>query len=137
MVSDNSIIANSFNNYFTNIGGSLAKTIKSDILHTNVNPINIHEITFHEVEHIISNMNNSADGYDELPSSIMKQCVETYVKQLTFLINMSITQGTFPNELKIARVIPLYNYNFFIHAYKYIACKMCTVLNMVHIYIYI
>ena len=25
------------------------------------------------------------------------------------------------------------NYNIFIHAYKYIACKMCTVLNMVHI----
>ena len=38
----------------------------------------------------------------------MKQCVEMYVKQLTFLINMSITQGTFPNELKIARVIQLY-----------------------------
>ena len=54
-------------------------------------------------------MNNSAAGYDELPSSIMKQCVETYyVKQLTFLINMAITQGTFPNELKIARVILLY-----------------------------
>ena len=53
-------------------------------------------------------MTNSTAGYDELPSSIMKQCVETYVKQLTFLINMSITQGNFPNELKIARVIPLY-----------------------------
>ena len=51
-------------------------------------------------------MTNSAAGYDELPSSIMKQYVETYVKQLTFL--MSITQGNFPNELKIARVIPLY-----------------------------
>ena len=101
-VSDNSTIANSFNNYFTNIGGSLAKTIKSDIdplvfLHTNVNSIYIPEITFHEVEHIIYNMINSAAGYDELPSSILKQCVETYVKQLTFLINMSITQGNFPN----------------------------------------
>ena len=30
-VSDNSTIANSFNNYFTNIAGSLAKTINSDI----------------------------------------------------------------------------------------------------------
>ena len=47
-------------------------------------------------------MTNSAAGYDELPSSIMKQCVETYVKQLT------ITQGNFPNEQKIAKVIPLY-----------------------------
>ena len=78
-VSDNSTMANSFTNYFTNIEGSLAKTIKSDndplvFLHTTVNSINIPEITFHEVAHIISNMNNS---------SIMKQCVETYVKQLT------------------------------------------------------
>ena len=53
-------------------------------------------------------MNNSAAGYGELPSSIMNQCVETYVNQLTFLINMSITQSTFPNELEIARVIPLF-----------------------------
>ena len=46
-VSDNSTIVNSFNNYFTNIGGSLDKTFKSDIdplvfLHTNVNSINFH-----------------------------------------------------------------------------------------------
>ena len=53
-------------------------------------------------------MNNSAAGYDEMPSSIMKQCVEYYIKPLTFLINMSITLGTVPNELKIAKVIPLY-----------------------------
>ena len=53
-------------------------------------------------------MNKSAAGYDEMPSSIMKQCVEYYIKPLTFLINMSITQGTVPNELKIAKVIPLY-----------------------------
>ena len=83
-VSDNSTIANSFNNYFTNIGSSLAKTFKSDIdpsvlLHTNVNSINIPEIIVHEVEHIIYNMTNSAIGYDELPSSIMKQYVYTYV----------------------------------------------------------
>ena len=53
-------------------------------------------------------MNNSAAGCDEIPSSIMKQCVEYYIKPLTFLINMSITQGTVPNELTIAKVIPLY-----------------------------
>ena len=35
----------------------------------------------------------------------MKKYVETYVEPLTFLINMSITQCIFANELKIARVI--------------------------------
>ena len=112
-VSDNNTIANSFNNYFINIGNSLSKKIKSDVdplifLKPNVNPLYIPQVTSYEVEHIISSMNNSAAGYDEMPSSIMKQCVEYYIKPLTFLINMSITQGTVPNELKIAKVIPLY-----------------------------
>ena len=112
-VSDNNTIANSFNNYFINIGNSLSKKIKSDVdplifQKPNVNPLYIPQVTSYEVEHIISSMNNSAAGYDEMPSSIMKQCVEYYIKPLTFLINMSITQGTVPNELKIAKVIPLY-----------------------------
>ena len=105
-VSNNSTIANSFNIYFTNIGGSLAKTIKSDIdplvfLHTNVNSINIHEITFHEVEHIISNMTNSAAGYDELPSSIMKQYV--IIKIIIIICNICI--APYNNILYSARVI--------------------------------
>ena len=32
------------------------------------------------------------------------------------------------------RIKVQYIYNIFIHAYKYIACKMCIVLNMVYIY---
>ena len=38
--------------------------------------IYIPQMTCCEVVHIISNMNNSAAGYNELPSSIMKQCVK-------------------------------------------------------------
>ena len=49
-----------------------------------------------DVIHIISNINNSAAGYDELTSSIMKQCVETYVQPLTFLKNISINQSKLP-----------------------------------------
>ena len=52
-------------------------------------------------------MNNSAAGYDGLPSSIMKQCVKTYVQLLNFLIYIiSIIQGTFPSEHY--QIIPLY-----------------------------
>ena len=49
---------------------------------------------------VISSLSNSAAGYDEIPASIMKQ--------LTFLINKSIAQGKFPNELKLAKVLPIY-----------------------------
>ena len=77
----------------TIIGSSLK--IKSNIdslifLQTNVNSIYILQITSCEVEHIISNMKISMTGYEELPSSIMKYCIETYLEPLTFLINITI-----------------------------------------------
>ena len=34
--------------------------------------------------------------------------IALYIKSLTFLINRSINQGIFPNELKPAKVIPIY-----------------------------
>ena len=57
---------------------------------------------------IISSLSNSAAGYDEIPASIMKQLIVYYVQPLTFLINESIAQGKFPNELKLAKVLPIY-----------------------------
>ena len=53
-------------------------------------------------------MKNSSPGYDEIPASILKQCIDTYIDPLTYLINLSINQGIFPSELKIAKVIPIY-----------------------------
>ena len=53
-------------------------------------------------------MKNSSPGYDEMPASILKQCIDTYIDPLTYLINVSINQGIFPSELKIAKVISIY-----------------------------
>ena len=38
----------------------------------------------------------------------MKQLTNEYVLPLTHLINLSIVQGDFPNELKLAKVLPIY-----------------------------
>ena len=38
----------------------------------------------------------------------MKQCINDYITPLTHLINLSINEGTFPDDLKIAKVIPIY-----------------------------
>ena len=47
-------------------------------------------------------------GYDEVPASIMKQLIDYYAEPLTHLINQSILQGVFHEEMKIAKVIPIY-----------------------------
>ena len=50
----------------------------------------------------------SSAGWDNLPTSIGKKCVDGYLAPLTYILNMCIRQGVFPRELKLARVIPIY-----------------------------
>ena len=38
----------------------------------------------------------------------MKQLVIYYAEPLTHLINQSISQGLFPEEIKLAKILPIY-----------------------------
>ena len=98
-ISDNVTIADSFNDYFVNVGKSLAQKVTST---DQKNPDDC-------VKTVISKLNNSAPGHDGLPPSIMKQLTNEYVIPLTHLINLSVVLGNFPNELKLAKVLPIYN----------------------------
>ena len=42
---------------------------------------------------------------------IVKQVISHIVKPLSYICNMSLTSGIFPNNMKIAKVIPLYKAN--------------------------
>ena len=68
---------------------------------------NVHT-TVDDIKTIVSQLNNSAAGHDELPPSIMKQLCNEYCIPLSYIINSSIIQGDFPEELKLAKVIPIY-----------------------------
>ena len=65
-------------------------------------------VTEDSVKRIISQLNNSAAGYNGLPASIMKQLVSSYIIPLTYMINLSIVKGDFPDEMKLAKVLPSY-----------------------------
>ena len=96
-----------------NIGKSL-----SDKIHSNVDPLtylipNEHNLVLPiiqeiEVRNIIMALKNTASGYDCIVGSIMKQCVDNYITPLTHIINLSIAQGYFPDEWKVAKVIPIF-----------------------------
>ena len=45
--------------------------------------------------------------YIQYINTVMKQCVDNYVTPLTHIINLSIAQGYFPDEWKLAKVIPI------------------------------
>ena len=102
--SESKTIANSFNDYFINVGITLANNINSNVdpslyILSNPNSITISDVRESEINTIIRNIKNSASGYDELLMSIMKSVSEVYIKHLTYLINKTISQGHLPEEL--------------------------------------
>ena len=110
---DSKIISNQFNKYFIKVGSALANNTKSHVdplsyVQPDKTTLNIHEIGVNEIQSVISSLSNSAEGYDEIPASIMKQLANYYAEPLTHLINKSILQGHFPKELKFTKVLPIF-----------------------------
>ena len=65
-------------------------------------------ISYMDVKNTILSLKNSSHGYDEFPAFIAKQCIDNYVVPLTYVINMSLMEGIFPSELKLAKVVPMF-----------------------------
>ena len=70
--------------------------------------IYIYATTQTEVKQIIKSLKNSSPGWDEMPAFLLKLCANYYVQPLTYIINKSIENSIFPNELKLARVVPIF-----------------------------
>ena len=112
-VTESESIANEFNEFFTTIGSKLSSTISCTVNPMSYVDIREHSIyiaptTTTEIKQIIISLKNSSPGWDEIPAFLLKICSNFYVKPLTYLINKSIEEGIFPNELKLARVVPIF-----------------------------
>lgn len=67
------------------------------------------EITEIQVANYINNLkNNCSQGLDQISTKLIKTHKETIIPILTKLINNVTFSAIFPNELKIAKVIPIY-----------------------------
>ena len=47
-------------------------------------------------------------GYDNISSNIIKQCFGTLNRRLYYIYNIFVQSGVFPEEIKIARVTPIF-----------------------------
>ena len=66
------------------------------------------QVTNIELIRIIQDLKNGAPGYDEINASALKLVPCHVVVPLVYLCNLSIDQGVFPKDLKLANVLPLY-----------------------------
>ena len=66
------------------------------------------EVSSKEVKKVIKSLNKKKAGISTcIPVKILIDSIDTYLPVLTYIINNSIRNGTFPDELKLAEVTPI------------------------------
>ena len=67
-------------------------------------------VTESEVEKVATDLKNKLSaGIDDIPDYVVKRCIQVLKKPLANIYNASLESGIFPDQLKVAKVIPLYN----------------------------
>ena len=115
-LTNNEHIAESFNNYFSNIGPNLASKIGttddnfiSYIKNTKSEFAAFHPTTLGSVYNLLSGLSsNKATGIDKISSKMIKIVAPVISDSFTYIFYQSIAQSFFPAEWKITRVEPLF-----------------------------
>ena len=116
LITDTSSICENFNDYFVNIGYNLNRSFDhlQNMTFTNQIPKNnqtasFKPITCSEIITIVDNFkSNTSAGFDDINVKVVKRVIPFIVKPLCAIFNQCISQGKFPNKMKIAKVIPVF-----------------------------
>ena len=118
-------ISNEFYNYFVSVGSTHASKINVnscnplEYIQSYVQSMVIPNYYENDVTLAINSLKNSSPGRDNIPTLIAKHVIHCYIKPLVFLINQSLIEGVFPDELKLAKVIPVYKAGSFMELSNY------------------
>ena len=107
VVTDGCTITENFNNFFTNVGPNLARSIPNqstspeEYLGQSINySIFLEPVTEDEIRKIVTSLKDSAPGHDELPAAILKSALSHINEPLVHICNLSILQGVFSRGAK-------------------------------------
>ena len=109
-------IAEEFNNFFVNIGEQTAKNLPhptnsfSDYLNGNY-AANLFMFPTCEAEilHTTTHLKAStSEGFDNISTQILKQTMKEVATPLTHIVNLSLSHGIFPNDMKLAKIVPVF-----------------------------
>lgn len=116
IITDKQLISEGFCNYFTNVGPDFAakipkskRTFLSYMKGTYNNSIFLEPTDQEEIFRIIMKMpSKKSCGYDGISSKLLKSIANQISYPLAIAINKSLENGEVPNNLKIAKVVPIY-----------------------------
>jgi len=114
-VSDPLMIADHFNRYFSDVGLNLDAAMPHSLSSptewmnaTNPHSFFIRPSTSSNVCEVIKSLPNKSSNLVSVPMFIYKYYVDLFSPAISLLFNRSISDGIFPDCLKIARVIPVH-----------------------------
>jgi hypothetical protein len=112
-VTEKKAIATEFNNYFNNIPSKTQAKLNpalheyDHLIQRNNRTMFMRPATLNEVVSVIGNLPNKNNSL-QLPLKFLKYVKYEIAVILCTLFNLCIEQGTYPDNLKIAKIIPLY-----------------------------
>ena len=98
-------IATEVNTHFVETEPKLSEKIDSSVnplkyVKCNKTHIKLPCISEDEISRTINSLKNASAGWDNIPTFVVKKVSKHIIRPLTYLINKSIEQGIFPDELK-------------------------------------
>ena len=118
VITDGKYIANCFNDFKKkNIGPSLAKKIQTcqssdntQFLENSIaNSMYINPVSDDEIVKVVSKFKNKQScGYDDINMLVVVRVISGIAKSVSFICSKSFDSEIFPNDMKIAKVIPLF-----------------------------
>ena len=114
IVSDNLEISNKFNKFFVDVGESVAQQFTDNDQFERYlgNPLptvfRFEEISIDDLHKIVKKFETNTPGKDNIPMSVYADFFNELGGIMLHLCNMSIQQGIFPSNLKVAKVKPIH-----------------------------
>ena len=112
---DNKTTAVNFNKFFSEIGPKLASKIPHSLisfehfLHGDYPSLEEKPITDDELNEALQTLKTKkSSGCDEISSDVIERISPSVFEPLRYIFNLSIKKDIFPDQLKIAEVIPLF-----------------------------
>ena len=143
---DQDKVANKFNSFFTTVASTLVSKLpfgkgiygKDYVsryyagLNVSRDSFSLGKVTENKIRKLLNNIStNKATGLDNLPARFVKDSAQIITSPITHIVNLSITLGIVPDELKMARVVPLYKKNSALDVSNYRPVSILSIISKV------
>ena len=148
MCHDSKSVANHFNDFFTNAASALVSKLPTASyvfsLESNVFKNFYKQKESQERDFVLKKVSedfvykellklnpSKSTGLDEIPARFIRDGASVLKIPITFIVNLSLSSGKVPDDMKVARVKPLYKNNSSLEAGNYRTVSILSIVSKI------